>query len=97
MDIYSLVTNTKTAELIFNLSIQIIAISLMGWIIMKLWRPRSATVRSAGYLAMRCISLASPSCFVLRCLALISITWFQPTLELPQRKNESGSNSNQGQ
>ncbi|MBN2418724.1 MAG: M56 family metallopeptidase [Deltaproteobacteria bacterium] len=80
MDFHSIVTNIKTAELIFNLSIQIIAVSLIGWIIMKLWRPRSAPARSAGYLAVL-ISLALLP-FITAMFNINRIAWFESTIEL---------------
>ena len=81
MDFYSLITNTNTAELIFNLSIQVIVVSLIGWIIMKLWRPRSAPTRSAGYLAVL-VSLAALPVFTAM-FNINQITWLQSTIELP--------------
>lgn len=80
MDLFSLVTNTSTAELILNLVIQITAVSLIGWIIMKLWRPRSAPARSAGYLAVL-ISLALLP-FITAMFNITQIAWFQSTIEL---------------
>ena len=80
MDLYSLFTNIRSAELIFNLAIQIIIVSILGWAGMRLWNPRSAPVRSAGYLAIL-ISLA-----ILPVLTIMfnpdRITWFQSTIEL---------------
>jgi beta-lactamase regulating signal transducer with metallopeptidase domain len=81
MDLYSLITNVRTAELIFNLVIQITAISLLGLLVMKLWRPRSAPARSAGYLAIL-ISLAVLPVFSFMFI-FNQITWFQSTIELP--------------
>lgn len=81
MDIYSLVTNTRTAEFIFNLSVQIIIVSLLGWAAMKIWRPKSAPARSAGILAIL-ITLAAIPVFTIM-FSINQVTWFQSTIELP--------------
>ena len=83
MDLYSLITNMSTAEFILNLSIQIIAVSLIGWIIMKLWRPRSAPARSAGYLAVLISIAVLP--FFSGIFNFNQVTWFDSTIELPQQ------------
>ena len=83
MDLYSLITNLSTAEFIINLSIQIIAVSLIGWIVMKLWRPSSAPARSAGYLAVL-ISIAILP-FFSGIFNFNQVTWFESTIELPQQ------------
>jgi beta-lactamase regulating signal transducer with metallopeptidase domain len=82
MDLFPLVTNTRTAELILNLVIQITAVSLTGWMIMKLWRPRSAPARSAGYLAVL-ISLAFLP-FITAMFNPDRVVWLQSTIELHQ-------------
>ncbi len=89
MDLYSLFTNTKAAELIFNLLIHIIIISLTGWTVMKIWNPRSAPVRSGGYLAVLLALAVLPVLTVM--FTLLHITWFQSTISLPPAYTQQSS------
>lgn len=81
MDLYSLATNTGSAELILNLSLQVIVVSLVGWAVMKIWRPKSAPTRSAWFLAIL-ISIAAIPVFTVM-LSINRITFFKSTIELP--------------
>jgi hypothetical protein len=81
MDLYSPATNIRSAELIFNLTLQVIAVSLIGWAVMKIWRPKSAPARSAGYLAVL-ISISILPVMTLM-FNMNRIAWFQQTIELP--------------
>jgi beta-lactamase regulating signal transducer with metallopeptidase domain len=81
MDLYSLATNTGSAELILNLLLQIITVSLIGWAIMKIWRPKSAPARSAWFLAIL-ISIAAIPVFTVM-LSINLNTFFTSTIELP--------------
>jgi beta-lactamase regulating signal transducer with metallopeptidase domain len=81
MDLYSLATNTGSAELILNLSLQLITVSLIGWAIMKIWRPRSAPARSAWFLTIL-ISMAVLPVFTVM-LSINRITLFKTIIELP--------------
>jgi beta-lactamase regulating signal transducer with metallopeptidase domain len=73
-------TNARTAELFFNLSLQIAGISLFGWLLMKIWKPKSAPLRSAGYLALM-ISLAALPVFT-ALSAVCHVSWFRSTIEI---------------
>ncbi len=46
MDWEVFLKNSHTAEWILNLSLQLLIVSISGWIIIKIWKPSSAPTRS---------------------------------------------------
>jgi len=72
--------NSHTAEWILNLSLQLLIVSISGWIIIKIWKPNSAPTRGGCYLAIL-ISLAIVPLFSIL-FHTYKISWFQTPIAL---------------
>ncbi len=72
--------NSHTAEWILNLSLQLLIVSISGWIIIKIWKPNSAPTRGGCYLAIL-ISLAIVPLFSIL-FHTYKISWFQTSIPL---------------
>jgi beta-lactamase regulating signal transducer with metallopeptidase domain len=72
--------NSHTAEWILNLSLQLLIVSISGWIILKIWKPKSAPTRGGCYLAIL-VSLAIVPLFSV-VFHTYKIPWFQTSIVL---------------
>ncbi len=80
MDWEVFLKNSHTAEWILNLSLQLLIVSISGWIIIKIWKPNSAPTRGGCYLAIL-ISLAIVPFFSIL-FHTYKISWFQTSIAL---------------
>ena len=70
--------NSYRAEWVLNISLQVLIVSFLGWVIIRIWKPGSAPVKGGCNLALL-ISIAATPLFSI-VFHMHNIAWFQASI-----------------